>query len=851
MNFSEKHVRERYKKLISPGLRRVRAFQVFLLRFGFFLMVVAAGVGIYFGYKAIGDIFAEVPDIKTVDLNSTGLRTQLIDDKSGTFYTLGISDLSSEYTMIDQIPKDLQNAFVAALDPKFFTHDGVDVAGFVRSVLESVATGKTLPKSTFTITELLLKNQVFSETSPTDLAGSVKSALKQKYLALKTEVRYTKDEILEYFLNTVSMGQNTVGVGAASKRYFGKDITELTLPECAALAATALNPSSYNPIFHHTRNQNKELQILMSMQDYGFITSDQYEEAITEEVQPMAVRYNTEYVKDQKVNPFFVDLLIKTVTDDLKTELGYTDTQALRAIYTGGLKIYTTLDPYMQRIVDEEIEDENNYPTGTEFWPYYQLVVRHSNDTSTLYNYSDVKKWYTDRGEKAPDRVKGQKKADKLIEPFRRSMSAGGEVVSESLQMIPEPQVSFVIADQKNGAIKAISGGRGEKPESMSINRAADASRQPGTALTLLSTGVSALDTAGMNLGYVQDDTRYKYPGTETFVQNEHRDTYRGLTTLRDALLDSINVISVKTLVQITPRVSYDYLKHLGFTTLVDGYSDESGSKSTDMALSLALGELKNGVNNLELSLAYAAVANGGIYHNPLLYTKIVDREGNTLIDRSDDEGTRVMKDSTAWLIGDVMHESVSEGRPDSMSFKKSDMAIAGRSGMSGEHKDLWFVGYTPHLTAGIWSGYDQGKEMTETAYHKDIWENIMGRISKEQEVVRSFEMPKGITSAKICTKCGKLAVDGLCDNTVGGDCVRTELFTTETLPTANCDCHVKCRICRSSGLLAGDACPEDDVYEAVYLLKKDEDPAVGITLDAPAIMPDYLIDSVCTVHGS
>ena len=851
MNFSEKHVRERYKKLISPGLRRVRAFQVFLLRFGLFLMVVAAGVGIYFGYKAIGDIFAEVPDIKTMELGGTGVRTQLIDDKSETFGTLGISELLSEYTMIDQIPKNLQNAFVAAYDPTFFTHGGVDMAGFARSVIESVATGKTLPKSTFTITELLLKNQVFSETSPTDFAGSVKSALKQKYLALKTEVRYTKDEILEYFLNTVSMGQNTMGVGAAAKRYFGKDVEELTLPECASLAATALNPSAYNPIFHRIKNQNKELQILMSMQDHGFITSDQYEEAITDEVQPAAVRYNTDYVKDQNVNTFFVDLLIKTVIDDLKTELGYTDTQALRAVYAGGLKIFTTLDQDMQTVVDEELEDEKNYPAGTEFWPYYQLVVRHINNTSVLYNYSDVKKWHADRGEKAPDWVKGKKQADKLIKPFKKSMSAGGEVVSESLQMIAEPQVSFVIADQKTGAIRAISGGRGEKPESMSLNRAVDSSRQPGTALTPLSTGLSALDTAGLSLGTVQDDTKYKYPGTETFVKNEHMDTYRGLTTLRDALLDSINVISVKTLVQTTPRVSYDYLKHLGFSTLVDGYSDESGSRSTDMGFPLALGELKNGVNNLELSLAYATIADGGIYHKPMLYSKIVDREGNVLIDKSEAAGTRVMKASTAWLMGDMLREGVSEGRPDSMELKKSDMVIAGRSGMSGEHKDLWFVGYTPYLTAGIWSGYDQDREMTETSYHKDIWKKIMTRISKDMDVVRSFEKPDDIVSVKICTKCGKLAVEGLCDSTLDGDCTRTEYFTKETSPTGNCDCHIKCRICRSSGLLAGDACPEEEVYEAVYLLKKDEDPAAGITLDAPYIMPEYLIDSTCTVHGS
>ena len=793
--------------------------------------------------------------------------------------------------MIDQIPKNLQNAFVAAMDPQFFTHDGVDVASFVRNVLESVASGKPLPKTSFTITELLLKNQVFTETKTADLPVAIKSALKQKYLALKMEGRYTKDEILEYFLNTISMGQNTVGVGAAAKRYYGKEVTELTLPECAALAATALNPTSYNPIFHKTKNKSKMLQILMSMHDYGFITTEQYEMAISEEYQPYAVRYKTEYGEDeeelklfedqdgepenseeskeseerdtqpsaakeslgqdnQRVNTYFVDALIKTVIEDLKSELGYTDTQALRAVYTGGLKIYTTMDPDMQEVVDEELSDEKNYPEGTDFQPYYQLVVKRSDETTVSYNYSDVKKWYQDRPEKAPDRVKGGKQARKFIKPFRRSMSAGVEVVSETLQLIAEPQVSFVVADQSSGAIRAISGGRGEKPESFSINRATDSSRQPGTAFTLLSTGLPALDTAGLSLGYVQDDTRYKYPGTDIYVENNYKDTYRGLTTLRDALLDSINVISVKTLVQVSPRVSYDYLKHLGFSTLVDGYSDEFGQNFTDMALNLALGELKNGVNNLELSIANAAIANGGIYNKPKFYTKIVDREGNTLIDKTEQAGTRVMKETTAWLLGDVMRSGVAEDRPDSMSLKKSDMAVAGRAGVSPENKDLWFTGFTPYLTAGIWCGYDQAQGLADTSFHKDIWRKIMTKISKGQTVVTSFEAPEDIKTTNICTKSGKLAIDGLCDRTVGGSFMRQEYFTKETLPTDNCDCHVRCRICRSSGLLAGVACPEKDIYEVVYLTKKDESADDGTTLDSPLIMPDYLIDSVCTVHG-
>ena len=208
------------------------------------------------------------------------------------------------------------------------------------------------------------------------------------------------------------------------------------------------------------------------------------------------------------------------------------------------------------------------------------------------------------------------------------------------------------------------------------------------------------------------------------------------------------------------------------------------------------------------------------------------------------------MKKTTAWLLTDALGDVVSNINSNHLAFKASGMALAGKNGASENSNDLWFVGYTPYLTAGIWCGYDGNKSQKNTTYHMDLWRKIMEEISEGYEIKTEFEKPEGLKSASICTKCGKLVIGDLCENAVGGSCSRLEYFTAETLPKDSCDCHVRCRICKSSGMLAGDGCPESEVYEVVYLQKKDEKAGEGKTTDSTRIMPDYLIDSLCDVHN-
>jgi penicillin-binding protein 1A len=303
-----------------------------------------------------------------------------------------------------------------------------------------------------------------------------------------------------------------------------------------------------------------------------------------------------------------------------------------------------------------------------------------------------------------------------------------------------------------------------------------------------------------------------------------------------------MNVVTVKTMVDVTPSVAYDYLIRLGFTTIYDKYIDESGNLYTDISYPTALGGLTKGVTNFELTAAFAAIANGGVYTKPLLYTKILDHDGNVLID-NEPETSQVMKESTAWLLTNAMEDVVKVGTGSLTRFTSISMPVAGKTGTTSSDNDLWFVGYTPYYTAGIWSGYDTNKDQDDTRYHKILWRTVMQTIhEKLGKEYKEFTRPSSIVSATICTKSGKLAVSGLCDSYT-----RSEYFESGTVPTDTCDTHVRYRICSASHKIAGEYCPEDLVSSQVFLLKEE----TSTTDDTPYVISPNGLSDVCDVHTS
>jgi penicillin-binding protein 1A len=316
---------------------------------------------------------------------------------------------------------------------------------------------------------------------------------------------------------------------------------------------------------------------------------------------------------------------------------------------------------------------------------------------------------------------------------------------------------------------------------------------------------------------------------------------YEGLSTLRRAIYRSMNIVTVKTLALVTPQVGFDYLKKLGFTTIVDSRTTESGQVFSDINLSMALGGITDGVTNLQLTAGFAAIANSGVYTEPTFYTKILDHDGKVLLE-SDPVTNQVMKESTSYLLTNAMEDVVVQGTGSSVKFPNINMPIAGKTGTTSDDNDLWFAGYTPYYTATIWSGFDNNLTQTNKTYHKIIWRDIMERIHTKYKLETvPFTMPDSVVSAKICTKSGKLAVDGLCDEYIGGSTVKTEYFSKGTVPTEKCDVHVKVTVCKDSKKIANDFCPLPSLEEIVYLAKKE----TAKTNDTQYILPT----DICNIH--
>jgi penicillin-binding protein 1A len=296
--------------------------------------------------------------------------------------------------------------------------------------------------------------------------------------------------------------------------------------------------------------------------------------------------------------------------------------------------------------------------------------------------------------------------AAEAIEKYKEDIMQEGDTIidgSETITYTLQPQTALTVIDQSTGEVKAIVGGRGDKTANKTLNRATDTTRQPGSTFKIIASYSAALDAGGLTLASVQDDAPYTYGTGEGASVSNYDHRYRGFTTLREAITDSINIVTVKTLAQIGPSLGYDYIRSYGITTVG---IDESGNES------LALGGLTNGVTNLELTAAYATIANGGTYVKPKFYTRILDHDGNVLIDNTTPETHTVLKETTAWLLTSAMEDVMTQGTGTPAYFGSS-MAQAGKSGTTSDSRDVLFAGFTPYYTCVVWGGYDDNASQT------------------------------------------------------------------------------------------------------------------------------------------
>lgn len=828
MNYGRKSTAKKEKELLSKGTMIRKKFTVIFAKTLLVCLIAFTVVGGCAGYGVYKGIVDSAPDIHDIDATPTGYLSTVLDNQGNETATLVASGSNRVYVTIDEIPLDLQHAFVAIEDARFYEHNGIDITGIVRAGITGITSGR-FSQGASTITQQLLKNNVFTDwTSESSFADKMERKIQEQYLAIQLEKVEDKNWILENYLNTINLGQNTLGVQAASQRYFNKDVSELTLSECAVIAGITQNPSRYNPVSNPDANAERRTKVLNNMLDQGYIDQAAYDTAMADNVYDRIQIVDSETASDN-INSYFVDALTEQVIDDLMEVKGYTETQAYKALYEGGLTIYSTQDPSIQQICDEEVNNADNYGSETKYSCSYRLTIQKADGTYQNYSEQTMLSYYQSKNSKYNIDFDSKGAVDAAIEQYKADIMEDGDTIvpnGESITYTMQPQASMTVIDQSTGEVKAIVGGRGDKTANKTLNRATDTKRQPGSTFKILSAYAPALDIGGMTLASVQDDAPYTYSNAAHTPVNNYDKSYRGFTTIREGITYSINIVAVKTLTDIGVDIGYEYLQNFGFSTLCD----------SDRTQALALGGITNGVTNLELTAAYATIANGGTYTKPRFYTKILDHDGNVLIDNTPQTHT-VLKETTAWLLTNAMEDVLTNGTGRPAHF--NGMPQAGKSGTTSSDRDALFAGYTPYYTCVVWGGYDDNAELSYTTYPKTLWKSVMGRIHENLDY-KDFDKPDGITTATVCKKSGKLAVAGLCDSDPRGSMVESEYFASGTVPKDYCDHHVRVTIDLSTGGIATDTCPEELRSSNVYITGG----SAG-TQDAPYLLTDDLANSL------
>ena len=686
---------------------------------------------------------------------STELYYQDPDTQEWVMYqTLFMNAEDRIWTDLDNIPKHLQEAVIAIEDKRFESHHGVDWKGTTRAIFRTL-TGSSVQGGS-TITQQLIKNVTGNNQV------TVKRKVTEIYQALELEKRYEKDEILEAYLNEVFFGNRCYGVVTASKKYFNKDVSELTLAESASLVAITNNPSRFDPIRNDwTRENNRERQLLVleAMLEQGKIDEATYEAAKNEDVvfsdgYTITGKYvgsdpdklnPTEDTTDEPdtdtaaeeeeenllpaENSWFTDAMIDDVAEALVEKLGLTDKvnsdtgktvsayeQAVNMVYGKGYKIYTTQNPKFQKIAEDVCYDLDNIP----------------------YTAS-----YTDS--------EGNKSTDQL-------------------------QIALTIVDPTNGYVVAMIGGAGEKRADRGWNWAVNA-RQCGSAIKPLSTYAPALDDGTINGASVIDDYPMLLNGDVWPRNFDWR--YRGLTALHTALAQSLNTCAVRTNLAYGVGRSYDFLvDKLGFENLTFTDSQQVGN--------MALGGFEKGVTTEEMAAAFATFVNEGIYTKPRTFIRVEDANGNVILE-NEAQSNVAIKNTTAAIMNKLLQEVARVGTGNEAQF--SGMHIAGKTGSTNSNKERYFVGYTPYYTCAVWAGYQHNQQIVASGNPcSAIFRKVMSAIHEDLPD-KDFFSCSGLTSVSVCADSGMLASEN-CALDVRGSRVYTALCATDNAPTTVCTMH-------------------------------------------------------------
>ncbi len=814
MNFSKDGIIKKQNKLKSKTKRVERRFFIDFLKILLALIVLVILCLAGAGFGMMKGILDDAPDVSTISIKPKGFKTIIYDSDGNERNTLSTINSNRIYVYYDEIPEQMINAFVSIEDERFWKHNGIDVRGIFRALVKDIV-ARNFNEGASTITQQLIKNQVFNVgMNETTKLQKIERKIQEQYLAMDLEKLYTKEQLLEYYLNTIYLGQGVNGVEAASERYFNKPISELKVSEIAAIAGITKNPYGFDPVIFPEKNNNRRIDVLDKMLELGYLTEAEYTEAKNDDVYERIQKIKKQNDDNFEYNSYYTDDLMRQLCKDFMELYDISEEEAYDEIYTGGYSIYSVQDYDIQAIVDETINDPIYYPPSTSVALNYKLTLL-DKDGITTYNYdtNTLLTYYRKQTEnyKYNNIYPSVDDARAAADKYKDAMldETGATFLNEEFKTAIQPQASVSIIDQSTGYVKAVGGGRGEKTENLGFDRATNAMRQPGSTFKVLAAFLPFIDTEG-GLASCFDDKPYAFENG-TPVKNWYG-SYRGPSSMRDAIRDSMNIIAVQTITAVTPPVAYEYLMNEGFTTLVDKKISSTGEVFSDIQQATALGGLTYGVTNLEITAAYAGIANMGQYTKPVFYSKVYDHDGNVVIDNTNpkERSHKMCKATTAYELIDAMKDVVNSGTG-TRAKMTTGIKCAGKTGTTSHSYDLWFCGMTPYYTASVWFGYDS-QVTINTNEHKTMWRDIMDKIAtlENHDPEKDWVQPEGLVKASVCKMTGLLPIAG-CPTC-------NDWYDKENLPKKQCKGHInKVVVCNESHMLATNTCPETTEYLVTY----------------------------------
>lgn len=704
-----------------------------------------------------------------------------IYDKDGKYMDDVATNEKRDVVAIKDVAPDLANAFISIEDERFYKHKGVDpqrVLGVVYIDIKNKLKGIKSVQGASTITQQLIKNTMLTN------AVTPQRKIQEMYLSLQLEKSLSKEQILEAYMNTIPFGSTVHGVEAAAQYYFNKNAKDLTLIQCAYIAGVPQAPGIYNAFLDSAKKDpskylNRTKMVLSAMYKNNYINKDQYDKAVGSLSEKNLAFDKTSVADNNRLNYEWFSLpALEQVKKDLKAQFNYSDDEINSLLMYGGLKVYTTMDASLQEAAQKVLDDNKNYGI----------------------NYTS--------------------------------------------NPVIQPQASAVIMDYHTGEVKAIIGGRGTQP-ARSYNRAAfngskEFLRPTGSSIKPLTVYGPAIDTKIATAATVVEDSplpaeigkQWPENGKPWNPRNYETGYFRGYVTIREAIKSSINLVAIKEEYNIGLKTGVSYGEKFGLTF-------DNNDKTSLSALSL--GQLHHGANTLTMAAAFGTFGNNGMYTEPKMYTKVVDRRGVTILE-SKVVNTKVLSPQASYIMYDLLKGPTSAGGT-GPAAKFSSMPAAGKTGTSGDKKDFWFCGLTPYLSGAVWIGSDTPKTFDSgisSSTSAALWGKIMKEAHKNLEV-KDIQRPSGIITTEACRDSGKSPTD-LCSKDPRGSQVISEMFISGTQPTTLCDIHVEATINKLNGKIATENTPKD-LLETRIFIKRDYTPSANLE-DQPFVLPKEIDDT-------